>query len=138
MTMVRDMKMGSPWEKCTALDCTGDVCRGDMILFEEPVWGGSIKKPVMLGRRRVVAEVEVDSYGAAKQQRTFTLRVLWSDGHDPLPVKTKTRRKGRNIYRNGTMRLMWEDEGAREEVLAEKHERGGEARAARTRRKCGY
>jgi hypothetical protein len=82
-----------------------------------------------------VAEVVSDSYGAAKQQHTFTLRVVECQGYDPLPVGTQIMRKGRNVYRNGTERQQWDDEAARDAVLREKHQRGARAREIRAKRR---
>jgi len=119
------------------IDCTGDVVKGDTIQFKEAVWGGyrpsagwrhTSKKGQPLGERVVVAEVVNDSYGRSKGQHTFTLRVLESSGYDPLEPSSVIVRKGRNVYRKGTMRVPWEDEEARHVAAEEKHERGEEAR----------
>lgn len=115
------------------IDCTGDACVGDEILFTERVYGPYGQR-AYLGQRRVAARIVSDSYGAAKQQHTFSLVVLASDGFDPIAVGTGMRRKGRNIYRRGTRRRAWPDEARRLAVLAEKHARGESARAARTAR----
>ena len=117
------------------LNATGDVVAGDTIRFTEAVFGGSFRKPTYQGERTVEADVVRDSYGAAKQQHTFTLRVLRSEGVDALAPGTKTRRKGRNVYRNGTQRQRWADEDARKQATDEKHGRGDAARAARDERK---
>ncbi len=116
------------------IDCTGDVVCGDTIRFSEGVFGGSYRKPKHIGNREIIAEVVKDSYGQQKQQHTFTLVVLESSGEQPLKVGTKTTRKGRNVYRNGTERLLWDDEAARESVADEKHERGDDARQKRADR----
>ena len=116
-------------------NCTGDCVTGDTILFSEAVFSGSFKKPVYRGDRRIVAKIVKDSYGAGKQQHTFTLEILDSDGFDPLKPGTKTTRKGRNVYRNGTSRLPWEDESLRNAAADEKHARGDAARAERAARK---
>lgn len=121
-----------------SIPATGDVCTGDEILFVEAVFGGAHRKPTFLGERRIAARIVKDSYGAAKQQHTFTLEIVASDGTSPLPVGTKTTRKGRNVYRNGTSRKPWADEAARREALDEKHGRGDAARAARAARKEEY
>jgi len=113
-----------------AIDCTGDVAAGDEIMFRETVWGGSRRKPVALGVRRIAAQVVRDSYGAARQQHTFTLEVLGSDGYGALRRGSLILRKGRNVYRNGTVRRP-RDEAERREALAEKHRRGDHARACR-------
>lgn len=117
-------------------DCTGDVCRGDVILFTEAVFGGSYRKPRFLGERRIVARVIGDSYGAQRQQHTFTLEVLASEGVQPLEVGIRTTRKGRNVYRNECRRLPWADEAARRAALDEKHARGDAARAERDERRA--
>ena len=70
------------------IDCTGDVCAGDVILFTEAVFGGSYRKPRFLGERRIAAKVLKDSYGKDKQQHTFTLEVVASDGYEALEAGT--------------------------------------------------
>ena len=127
-----------PYRPATAdfpVDATGDVVVGDTIRFQEGVFGGSFRKPTFVGNRTIEAEVVRDSYGADKQQHTFTLRVLRSEGAEPLAPGTTTRRKGRNVYRNGTQRQRWADETAREGARTEKHGRGDAARTARAQRR---
>jgi hypothetical protein len=121
-----------------ALNCTGDACTGDVILFTEAVFEGSFRKPKFLGERRIAARIVKDSYGSVKQQHTFTLEVLASDGVDALAAGTQTTRKGRNVYRNGTFRQPWADEAGRRAELDDKHRRGGIARADRDMRKNNY
>lgn len=116
-------------------DCTGDCVAGDVIRFQEAVFGGSFKKPKFLGNRNITAVITNDSYGAGKQQHTFTIIVLASDGYDALKPGTRTTRKGRNIYRNGTMRQTWVSEEARESARTEKHHRGAAAREQRELRR---
>lgn len=113
------------------INCTGDACTGDEIVFTEAVFGGSWKKPTLVGMRTIAARIVKDSYGADKQQHTFTLEVIACDGVDPIAVGTTTRRKGRNVYKNGTMRKPWQNEAERGASLADKHKRGDVARAAR-------
>lgn len=117
------------------INCTGDVVTGDVIRFEESVFGGSHRKPKYLGTRIVEAEVLNDSYGERKQQHTFSLLVLASTGTQALSPGARTTRKGRNVYRNGTMRKPWTDESARGAARQEKHARGDRARAARDERR---
>lgn len=119
------------------INCTGDVVTGDTIKFTEAVFGGSHRKPKFLGERTIEADVLRDSYGAGKQQHTFSLRVLASTGLDPLTVGSETRRKARNVYRNGCWRVPWASQLDRLEILAEKHLRGGYARAIRADRLAG-
>lgn len=117
-------------------DCTGDVCTGDTILFTEAVFGGSHRRPKYLGERRIVARVIGDSYGAERQQHTFTIEVLACEGVQPIEAGTRTTRKGRNVYRNGCRRMPWPDESQRQEALDEKHIRGDAARAERAERRA--
>lgn len=120
------------------IDCTGDAVTGDTIKFTEAVFGGSYRKPKYLGDREIVAKVIRDSYGREKQQHTFTIHVLESTGFDALTPDTKTTRKGRNVYRNGTQRLEWANEADRNKAADEKHSRGNAARAARDARRAEY
>lgn len=116
------------------INCTGDVVAGDHVRFEETVFRGSWRRPKPAGDRIVEAVVLKESYGEKKQQHTFTLQVTASSGTEPLAVGETIRRKGRNIYRNGTQRQPWGDESQRELARDEKHERGDSARAARQHR----
>ena len=116
------------------IDTTGDVVTGDTVRFKEGVFSPG-RRGKYLGERNVTAKIVGDSYGGKKQQHTFSLEVIDSDGFRPLEPGMKTRRKGRNVYRHGTERLEWADEQAREAVAAEKHERGGRARVRRDQRR---
>ncbi|XP_068637900.1 zinc finger CCCH domain-containing protein 62-like [Aristolochia californica] len=121
------------------INCTGDVCRGDIVLFRQRVYqkydlarkGGNL-----IGKRTIAGRVVKESYGAAKQQHTFTVEVLWSKGLKTLPPLFPLLVKGRNLYRLKTLRQVWDDEAEREKVLAEKHRRGGEARLTRAIKKA--
>jgi hypothetical protein len=106
--------------------CTGDVCAGDHVAFERATFSGSFRNAKFAGFERVDGYVVNDSYGADKQQHTFTIRR--ADG-------STLRIKGRNLYANGTWRQPWADESKRDSVLAEKHARGDAARAQRQIRK---
>jgi hypothetical protein len=121
------------------IPCTGDVVTGDTITFTEGVFGGSHRKPRYLGDREITATVLRESYGNAKQQHTFTLEVIESTGEQAIPAGKQIRRKGRNIYRNGTSRLPWDDENERRAAANEKHQRGDLARnCAEMRREAGF
>ncbi|MCB9993137.1 MAG: hypothetical protein H6873_05720 [Hyphomicrobiaceae bacterium] len=120
------------------IHCTGDACTGDVILFTEAAFGGSFRKPKFMGERRIAARIVKDSYGSAKQQHTFILEVIESEGYDALAAGTTTTRKGRNIYRNGTTRQPWANEAERKVTIGDKHQRGDAARSAREARKNGY
>ena len=117
------------------IPATGDVVAGDEIRYTETVWGGSYRKPIYCGDRFVRGEVLRESYGAAKQQHTFTILVRESSGVSALEPGAKIRRKGRNVYRGKPSRLQWADESDRLAGADEKHARGGAARADRDRRR---
>ena len=118
------------------IDATGDACVGDEILFSEAVFSGSYRNAKYLGDRRIAARIVKDSYGADRQQHTFSLVVIASDGVEPLAGGATTRRKGRNVYRNRTMRKRWTDEASRKAALDDKHARGSAARSARDARRA--
>ncbi|KAK1279601.1 Zinc finger CCCH domain-containing protein 62 [Acorus gramineus] len=90
-------------------DCKGDACTGDVVMFEQNVYdmysiaSRSATGPPC-GTRTVVGRIVKESYGAAKQQHTFTIEVLWSKGEKPLPPMHPLLIKGRNLYRIKTMR----------------------------------
>ena len=108
------------------INCTGDACVGDRVSFERATFSGGYRNASFAGFERIEAEIIKESYGAAKQQHTFTLR---KDDGSILRIK------GRNLYANGLYRKPWIDEAQRRVVLDEKHIRGGAARAARAERK---
>jgi len=111
------------------INCTGDCVTGDKVSFERATFSGSFRKPKFAGFERVTGEIVKDSYGADKQQHTFT--ILLADG-------SKIRIKGRNLYANGVWRQPWADESARNQAADEKHQRGDFARKARQiRREVG-
>ncbi|KAL6572921.1 hypothetical protein OROHE_002397 [Orobanche hederae] len=117
------------------IDCTGDVCKGDVVLFNQKVHQIKNKMTSRSHRRRTVAgRIVKESYGAAKQQHTFTVEVLWSKGAKRLDPLTPLLVKGRNLYKMKTYRQRWENEKERLEVLAEKHKRGAAARTIRAMR----
>ncbi|KAF8023713.1 hypothetical protein BT93_F1027 [Corymbia citriodora subsp. variegata] len=121
------------------LRCKGDACTGDVVMFTQNVYeqfniaSRSANGPPC-GKRIVAGRIVKESYGAAKQQHTFTLEVLWSKGEKPLPPLHPLLIKGRNLYRYNTMRQRWEDEGERAKALMEKHARGSLARSDREAR----
>ncbi|RDX80620.1 Zinc finger CCCH domain-containing protein 62, partial [Mucuna pruriens] len=122
---------------CTVLGSalsSGDVCMGDVVLFRQKVYEKFDKmtqRGKHLGNRTVAGRVVKESYGAAKQQHTFTVEVLWSSGVRKLPPLSPLLVKGRNLYKQKTYRQRWKDEADRIEVLGEKHKRGAAARSKR-------
>ncbi|CAH8339907.1 unnamed protein product [Eruca vesicaria subsp. sativa] len=118
------------------INCKGDVCKGDTVLFTQKVKGSG----KIVGRRTVAGQVVKESYGTAKQQHTFTIEVLWSEGMQELPPLYPLLVKGRNLYRLMTMRQRWANENERVKVLSEKHSRGAAARKVMRERKIklGY
>ncbi|KAK9228888.1 hypothetical protein WN944_021845 [Citrus x changshan-huyou] len=91
------------------LDCKGDACTGDVVMFKQNVYkmfniaACSASGPPC-GKRIVAGRIVKESYGAAKQQHTFTIEVLWSKGEKPLPPLRPLLIKGRNLYRLKTLR----------------------------------
>lgn len=104
------------------INCTGDCVTGDKISFDRATFSGSFRNAKFAGFERLTGVIVKDSYGAAKQQHTFT--ILLADG-------SKIRIKGRNLYANGVWRQPWPDESERKQAAAEKHLRGDAARRAR-------
>lgn len=117
---------------------TDDVVTGDMICWTETVFEGSYRRAKPVGERKITAIVKRDSYGAAKQQHTFTLEVVECSGRDPIEVGARIWRKGRVIYRNGVERCLWWNETNRIIAADEKHARGDEAREQRWLRKNNF
>jgi hypothetical protein len=114
--------------KCT-IDCTGDVCVGDEIYFVKTIFKGSINNPIFSHYENIYAKVIKDSYGEKKQQQTFTMQCLLTG--------RKFNIKGRNVYRNGTRRIPWDQEDKRQRILDEKHARSALANKMRKARKSG-
>jgi hypothetical protein len=96
-----------------------DTTVDDIILFTEPVFKGSYPNSKYSGERRILAKVLKENYGKLKGQHTFSLVVLDSDGYEPIPVGTKIRRLGRNVYKNEFYMLPL----AQNEQRDEKHQR---------------
>ncbi|KAK3022134.1 hypothetical protein RJ639_045273, partial [Escallonia herrerae] len=135
------------------LNCKGDACTGDTVMFEQNVYemfniaSRSASGPPC-GTRIVAGRIVKESYGAAKQQHTFTIylfpalvlaksrliEVLWSKGEKPLAPLHPLLVKGRNLYRLKTLRQRWDNEGDRQKLLNEKHNRGAVARTNREAR----
>ncbi|CAH9054028.1 unnamed protein product [Cuscuta epithymum] len=120
------------------IDCTGDVCKGDVVLFTQKVYKKFDKitrSGKVSGKRTIAGRIVKESYGAAKQQHTFTVEVLWSQGFKKLPPLFPLLVKGRNLYKLKTFRQRWKNEKERLGVLSEKHRRGAAARLVRETRK---
>ncbi|MCL7047714.1 hypothetical protein MKW94_012768, partial [Papaver nudicaule] len=119
-----------PWSSFT-INCSGDVCRGDVVKFKQKVYDKFDKvsrNGNLQGKRTIAGRVVKESYGAAKQQHTFTVEVLWCRGLKKLPPLFPLLVKGRNLYRMKTYRQPWDNEAERASVLSEKHKRGSAAR----------
>ncbi|KAL6657590.1 hypothetical protein ACP70R_005370 [Stipagrostis hirtigluma subsp. patula] len=114
------------------INCKGDVCRGDAVLFKQKVYEKSGKRhSKCIGKRIVAGKVIKESYGKEKQQHTFTVQVFWSKGAGKLPPLHLLLVKGRNLYRMMTFRQPWPNEAERLKALDEKHNRGDAARRVR-------
>ncbi|KAL0911907.1 hypothetical protein M5K25_017843 [Dendrobium thyrsiflorum] len=93
------------------INCTGDVCKGDVVMFKQRVYDKFNKvsrNGKVIGKRTIAGRVVKESYGSAKQQHTFTIEVLWSKGIKPLPSLYPLLVKGRNLYRYRTFRQVKE------------------------------
>ncbi|KAH7291382.1 hypothetical protein KP509_29G014600 [Ceratopteris richardii] len=129
-------------ESTFIINCQGDACVGDVVLFKQRVYdlfnlGGRCSVGPAVGVRSVAGRIVNESYGSAKQQHTFTIEVLWSKGDRPLPPLYPLIIKGRNLYRIKTLRQAWADESERKRKLEEKHARGAQARMERRARISG-
>lgn len=100
-----------------SIPCSGDCVKGDSIAFFHP----------NKASERMYGVITAESYGAEKQQHTFTIELLHGG---------KTMIKGRNLYDNPVFRKPWNDEDERTKAQTEKHQRGDRARADRATRKA--
>ncbi|GJP71764.1 hypothetical protein CLOP_g2559, partial [Closterium sp. NIES-67] len=116
------------------INCTGDVCRQDTVLFKQQIPQKHNNESNYPGYRLVAGRVVKESYGVKKQQHTFTVEVIWSSGMQPLPPMTQLLVKGRVLYRHKTYRQKWPNEAERVAAVVEKHARGDEARSVRLKR----
>ncbi|TVU30920.1 hypothetical protein EJB05_22573 [Eragrostis curvula] len=120
------------------LNCKGDACKGDVVMFEQNIYrrkkGAPREVKRLCGQRTNAGRIIKESYGTAKQQHTFTIEILWSKGYKPWPPLHPLLIKGRNLYKDKTMRQPWTDEEERNRVLQEKHARGFVARKSRASR----
>lgn len=134
-----DSGMAKYPEVTFTINCQGDACIGDVVLFKQRVYdvfnvGGRCSAGPPVGVRTVAGRIIKESYGSAKQQHTFTVEVLWSTGERALPPLHPLIIKGRNLYRVKTLRQAWPDEAVRKKQLQEKHSRGAAARMERLTR----
>ncbi|GJN20485.1 hypothetical protein PR202_gb07868 [Eleusine coracana subsp. coracana] len=120
------------------LNCKGDACKGDVVMFEQNIYrrkkGAPREVKHLCGQRTNAGRIIKESYGTAKQQHTFTIEILWSKGYKPWSPLHPLLIKGRNLYKEKTMRQPWTDEEERNTVLKEKHARGFVARKSRASR----
>ncbi|XP_071711449.1 uncharacterized protein [Rutidosis leptorrhynchoides] len=106
-----------------SINCTGDACKGDTVLFEQDI----MKGVNIVGKRIIAGRILNESYSASSLH-TFSVEVLWSNGPKKLNPLSLLLLKGRNFYKFGTFRQPWDDEAERLKVLEEKHSRGDAAR----------
>lgn len=106
------------------VNITGNACQGDEVLYIRERWVGSYKKPRFDGFYIEQGKIIKDSYGYAKQQHTFTIKL--DNGNTLI--------KGRNLYKYITLAKK-RDISERQVFLDEKYSRGVSARKARYIRK---
>ncbi|MCF6183195.1 MAG: hypothetical protein L3J56_00975 [Bacteroidales bacterium] len=111
------------------IDCTGDAVTGDYVKFEKAIFSGTYPNATYEGMETIIGKIIKDSYGKKKGQHTFT--ILRDNGEN-------MRIKGRNLYKNGCKRLLWDNEADRIKIADEKHERGNKVRKAKSREKSWY
>jgi len=109
--------------------CTGDAVVGDEVRFEKTTFTGGFRNAQFSGFEKITGKIVKDSYGADRQQHTFTIAL---EGGGELRIK------GRNLYANGTYRKLWADESSRQAAANEKHARGNSARAVRAERVASW
>ncbi|KAK4346514.1 hypothetical protein RND71_032853 [Anisodus tanguticus] len=73
------------------INCTGDVCKGDVVLFKQKVFDKMTRGGEPLGKRTIAGRIVKESYGAAKQQHTFT---RWKDEEERLEVLAEKHKRG--------------------------------------------
>lgn len=95
------------------------------IIWTEPVFSGSYPKSEYLGERTTKAVIVKDSYGSRRGQHSFSLRVIYSTGVQPLVAGETYRRLGRNLYKTASV---IEQPDNLEELLADKEKRAKEAK----------
>ncbi|KAF0921429.1 hypothetical protein E2562_006994 [Oryza meyeriana var. granulata] len=119
-----------------SIDCKGDVCKGDTILFKQKVFKKRKGKQdtQCIGRRTIAGKVVKEKYTKKRQLHNFTIMVLWSEGVNNLPALHQLIISGHQLYRFMTWRQPWHNDAVRLEVLKEKHERGNAARWIRALR----
>ncbi|KAM0836255.1 hypothetical protein ACQ4PT_062448 [Festuca glaucescens] len=81
----------------------------------------------MLQKKEILVESKV-AYVVRGQTQ---VEIFWSKGYKPWPPLHPLLIKGRNLYKDKTMRQPWPDEQERSRVLQEKHARGFLARKSR-------
>lgn len=111
-----EAKLSEPAPEGYDINCTGDCVIGDEVTFFH---GAKASE-------RFFGIIRKESYGAEKQQHTFTIEL----GSGEMMLI-----KGRNLYKQAILRKKWSDESLRVLFLKEKHERGEKAREAATNRK---
>lgn len=117
-----------PW-----VSCRGAVVRGDQVRFVEPVIRGWEGHHAASGHRTVIADVLGDNFGKLCRRHTYTLRVIRSEGDEPLRSGQTILRRIQDFSRAGHIRRRpWDDEDARLDAIAEQITRKGARRACKT------
>ncbi|KAM0857833.1 hypothetical protein ACQ4PT_048203 [Festuca glaucescens] len=67
------------------LNCKGDACKGDVVVFEQNIYRRKKGDPRgvksrLCGQRTNAGRIIKESYGTAKQQHTFTVEIFWNYG----------------------------------------------------------
>jgi len=94
----------------------GHIVAGDIIKFEEAVWGKDFHEKKYMGQRCNVVRITHESVSKNMQHRLY-FEVMDSSGTEPLATGTKKWRLNINITKRECYRQLWKDEAARKKAV---------------------
>ncbi|KAC9462860.1 hypothetical protein E3N88_45788 [Mikania micrantha] len=101
-----------------SINCTGNACTGDVVLFKQHVYLGKSK----LGKKRTIAGriVKVHKCGS-KDVHKFMIRVLWVTPSLNLHQRLTLPVRSHDLYQFGTFRQPWKNEADRLKLVEDKN-----------------
>ena len=96
------------------INCKGNAVTGDYVKFKKAMFIGNYPNSRFSHLEEFEGEIIKDSYGLQSHQHTFTILLVSGE---------KMLIKGRNLYANEIVRLLWNDENQRNEALLKKYQR---------------
>lgn len=96
------------------VNCKGNAVTGDYVRFTKAIFSGNYPNSKFSHLEEFEGEIIKDSYGLQSHQHTFTILLISGE---------KMLIKGRNLYANEIVRLLWNDETLRDEALSNKYQR---------------